>query len=154
MTSQPCSLPLSPVRPPGYLLTSDLLAWLCPAADVTLAACRLTPTLSSSSSSLSSTRPQSYLSGKKKELHHLLLLPLAAPATDRLGAAAEDGMIDLNDAAKCSRPISQLLSSAVSGAVKDWTRSLCRQAELRLRSNSHAWPPSDGRAAAAAAVVA
>lgn len=84
MTSQPCSLPLSPVRPPGYLLTSDLLAWLCPAADVTLAACRLTPTLSSSSSSLSSTRPQSYLSGKKKELHHLLLLPLAAPATDRL----------------------------------------------------------------------
>lgn len=64
-------------------------------------------------------------------------------------AAEDDGMIDLTDGAKCGRPISQLLSSAVSGPVKDWTRSLLRQGGLEVRSNSQAWPPSDGAAAAA-----
>lgn len=62
----------------------------------------------------------------------------------------DDGVIDLNDGAKCGRPISQLLSSAVSGPVKDWTRSLLRRGGLEVRSNSQAWPPSDGAAAAAA----
>lgn len=37
---------------------------------------------------------------------------------------AEDGVIDLDDIAELSFPITQMLFSVVSASVKDWTRSL------------------------------
>lgn len=57
---------------------------------------------------------------------------------------AEDGVIDLNDVAKCSSSISQMFSSAVSASVKDWTRSVLCMEGLATGTNSHMWPWSDG----------
>lgn len=57
---------------------------------------------------------------------------------------AEDGVIDLNDAAKRSSSISQMFSSAISASVKDWTRSVLCMEGLETGTNSHMWPRSDG----------
>lgn len=99
---------------PFHPFTFDLVARLCPAAGLTLA-----------------VQPAVSLEGKPSQKFALKKDNSSSCDEWLLHCStqpAEDGVIDLDDIAKRSFPIRQMVSLVVSASVKDWTRSLyCRR---------------------------